>query len=134
MKVLDLLGKALGIEAEEVNNLFGKGMQSVRMNYYPPCPQPELVMGLCPHSDACALAILLQVNETDGLQIRKDGIWIPVLPLPNAFIVNVGDSLEVLSPFNFHYLLLPPPSYFMKVLGTFQIYFPQFQEHCYFFF
>lgn len=97
MKVLDLLGKALGIEAEEVNNLFGKGMQSVRMNYYPPCPQPELVMGLCPHSDACALAILLQVNETDGLQIRKDGIWIPVLPLPNAFIVNVGDSLEIFS-------------------------------------
>ncbi|OIT28338.1 protein srg1, partial [Nicotiana attenuata] len=78
MKVLKLLGKALGVEAEEVNNLFEKGMQSMRMNYYPPCPKPELVMGLCPHSDACALAILLQVNETDGLQIRKDGIWIPI--------------------------------------------------------
>ena len=65
------------------------------MNYYPPCPQPELVMGLNTHSDAAALTILLQINEMKGLQIRKDGRWIPIKPLPNAFIVNIGDILEV---------------------------------------
>ncbi|KAM3748531.1 hypothetical protein ACB098_05G116500 [Castanea mollissima] len=65
------------------------------MNYYPPCPQPELVMGLNAHSDAVALTILLQTNEMEGLQIRKDGRWIPVKPLPNAFIVNVGDILSI---------------------------------------
>ncbi|MCE5166007.1 hypothetical protein HAX54_013960 [Datura stramonium] len=95
MKVLKELGKAVGIEEEEVKSVFEEGMQSMRMNYYPPCPQPELVMGVCPHSDACALTILLQVNQTEGLQIRKDGIWIPILPLPNAFIVNVGDAFEI---------------------------------------
>ena len=67
----------------------------MRMNYYPPCPQPELVMGLNAHSDAAALTILLQINEMEGPQIRKDGRWIPIKPLPNAFIVNVGDILEV---------------------------------------
>ncbi|KAH1133590.1 hypothetical protein GLYMA_05G094600v4 [Glycine max] len=30
-------------------------------------------------------------------QIRKDGLWIPVKPLPNAFIINLGDMLEVMS-------------------------------------
>jgi isopenicillin N synthase-like dioxygenase len=30
-----------------------------------------------------------------GLQIKKDGLWIPINPLPNAFVVNVGDLLEV---------------------------------------
>ncbi|KAJ8545366.1 hypothetical protein K7X08_017949 [Anisodus acutangulus] len=97
MKVLELLGKAVGIKEEEVKSLFEEGMQSMRMNYYPPCPQPELVMGICPHSDACGLTILLQVNETEGLQIRKDGVWTPIVPLPNAFIVNVGDVLEIFS-------------------------------------
>jgi len=31
----------------------------------------------------------------EGLQIKKDGMWIPVIPLPNAFVVNIGDILEV---------------------------------------
>ena len=65
------------------------------MNYYPPCPQPESVIGLSPHSDAVGLTILLQINEMEGLQIRKEGLWIPVKPLPNAFIINIGDIVEV---------------------------------------
>lgn len=67
----------------------------MRMNYYPPSPQPEKVIGLTNHSDATALTILLQVNEVEGLQIRKDDMWVPVRPMPNAFVVNVGDILEV---------------------------------------
>ncbi|KAL3376960.1 hypothetical protein AABB24_003404 [Solanum stoloniferum] len=97
MKVLEMLGKALGIDEEEVKSVFEEGMQSMRMNYYPPCPQPEKVMGLCPHSDSSGLTILLQVNEIEGLQIKKDGIWISILPLPNAFVVNVGDALKIFS-------------------------------------
>ncbi|KAJ8639010.1 hypothetical protein MRB53_015704 [Persea americana] len=67
------------------------------MNYYPPCPQPESVIGLSPHSDAVGLTILLQINEMEGLQIRKEGLWIPVKPLPNAFIINIGDIVEIIS-------------------------------------
>ena len=89
------MAKALRMEHNDMRNLFEEGYQGMRMNYYPPCPQPELVMGLNAHSDAAALTILLQINEMEGLQIRKDGRWIPVKPLPNAFIVNVGDILEV---------------------------------------
>ncbi|KAI3839596.1 hypothetical protein MKW92_041388 [Papaver armeniacum] len=63
------------------------------MNYYPPCPTPELVIGLTPHSDFTGLTILLQVNEVEGLQIRKEERWISIKPLPNAFIVNIGDIM-----------------------------------------
>ncbi|KAL0328936.1 UNVERIFIED_CONTAM: protein SRG1 [Sesamum calycinum] len=97
MKILKLMAKALGMKAEEMETLFAEGMHSMRMNYYPPCPQPELVTGLYPHSDAIGLTILLQVNEVDALQIKKDGFWIPVAPLPNAFIINIGDILEVVT-------------------------------------
>ncbi|XP_059439774.1 protein SRG1-like [Corylus avellana] len=97
MKILDLLAKALKMEAMDMKELFEEGWQSIRMNYYPPCPQPELVIGLNPHSDAVGLTILLQVNEMEGLQIRKNGMWIPVKPLPNAFVVNIGDILEMVT-------------------------------------
>ncbi|KAL8460793.1 hypothetical protein ACS0TY_032339 [Phlomoides rotata] len=96
LKILNLMVKALGMKAEDMKTLFDVGMQSMRMNYYPPCPQPELVTGLYPHSDVEGLTILLQVNEKEGLQIKKDGVWIPVSPLPDAFVVNIGDALEVL--------------------------------------
>ncbi|KAL9403782.1 hypothetical protein Peur_000754 [Populus x canadensis] len=95
--ILGKMAKALKIEAEEVEELFGNGFQSMRMNYYPPCPQPDKVIGLTPHSDAVGLTILLQVNEVEGLQVKKDGKWVPVKPLPNAFIFNVGDILEIIT-------------------------------------
>ncbi|KAJ6776161.1 3-DIOXYGENASE putative-RELATED [Salix koriyanagi] len=95
--ILGKMAKALKIEAEEVEELFGNGLQSMRMNYYPPCPQPDKVIGLTPHSDAVGLTILLQVNEVEGLQVKKDGKWVPVKPLPNAFIFNIGDVLEIIT-------------------------------------
>ncbi|KAJ7978982.1 2-oxoglutarate (2OG) and Fe(II)-dependent oxygenase superfamily protein [Quillaja saponaria] len=70
---------------------------TMRMNYYPPCPQPDLVIGINPHSDDVGLTILLQVKEMEGLQIRKYGTWNPVKALRNAFIVNIGDILKVLN-------------------------------------
>ncbi|KAF2555350.1 hypothetical protein F2Q68_00013552, partial [Brassica cretica] len=63
------MGEALEIKPEEIEERFGDDMfQSMRMNYYPPC-----------------------------LQIKKDGKWVFVKPLPNAFIVNVGDVLEIIT-------------------------------------
>ncbi|KAG2689165.1 hypothetical protein I3760_09G127600 [Carya illinoinensis] len=97
VKILDLMAKALRMEARDMRELFEEGWQAMRMNYYPPCPQPELAIGLTPHSDPVGLTILLQINEMEGLQIRKKGMWIPVKPLPNAFIVNIGDILEIVT-------------------------------------
>ncbi|WJZ96646.1 hypothetical protein VitviT2T_015310 [Vitis vinifera] len=95
MMLLGFMAKALKLEKGEMEELFEDGKQSVRMTYYPPCPQPELVMGLTPHSDATGITILLQINGVDGLQIKNDGVWIPVSFLPDALVVNIGDILEL---------------------------------------
>lgn len=95
MLILCHLAKALNMDVKEMDSFFGEGVQSVRMNYYPPCPEPEKAMGFTPHSDADALTILFQLNETEGLQVRKDGRWVPVKPVPCGFVVNVGDVMEV---------------------------------------
>ncbi|KAH7836508.1 hypothetical protein Vadar_002203 [Vaccinium darrowii] len=97
MTLLGLMLKALKIDKGEMEAMFEDGMQAVRMTYYPPCPQPKKVMGLTPHSDATGITILLQVNGVQGFQVKRDGIWIPVNILPDAFVVNVGDVLEIFS-------------------------------------
>ncbi|XP_061356074.1 codeine O-demethylase-like [Gastrolobium bilobum] len=96
MILVGLMGKALKIDKREWE-VFENGMQSVRMTYYPPCPKPELVMGFPAHSDATGITILNQVNGVHGLQIKKHGIWIPVKIISDAFIVNIGDILEIMS-------------------------------------
>ncbi|GLJ22874.1 hypothetical protein SUGI_0431390 [Cryptomeria japonica] len=48
------------------------------------------------HSDPNALTILLQ-GYASGLQVFKNGRWCTVKPVRNAFVVNIGDQLQVLS-------------------------------------
>lgn len=105
MAILCQMAKALKMNGEEMRALFSDGVQSMRMNYYPPCPEPDMAIGFTPHSDADALTILYQLNETEGLQIRKDGKWVPVKPLPNAFVVNIGDIMEVILVLEFEYAI-----------------------------
>ncbi|KAI3853287.1 hypothetical protein MKW92_014520 [Papaver armeniacum] len=95
--LLEMMEKALKVEPKGLSEFFEDGLQSMRMNYYPPCPRPELVTGLTSHSDFGGLTILLQLNEVDGLQIKKEERWILIKPLPNAFVVNVGDVLEIMT-------------------------------------
>jgi isopenicillin N synthase-like dioxygenase len=108
------MAKALKVEPNEMLELFDDITQSMRMNLYPPCPQPENVIGLNPHSDAAALTILLQANEIEGLQIRKDGQWISIKPLADAFVINVGDILEVIICYKICFI----SSYFITFLSV----------------
>ncbi|KAK9100082.1 hypothetical protein Scep_023512 [Stephania cephalantha] len=95
--LVGLMAKNLGIDQDKFIDLFKDGLQSTRLNYYPPCPDPSKVLGISPHSDATGITILLQLNEVDGLQIRHDGNWVPVKMLPSALLVNIGDVIEILS-------------------------------------
>lgn len=67
------------------------------VNCYPPCPEPEIALGLPPHSDYSCLTILYQSCE--GLQIIdfEDGKWKAVPHIHGALQVHVGDHFEVLS-------------------------------------
>ncbi|KAH9615980.1 hypothetical protein KSS87_023268 [Heliosperma pusillum] len=68
-----------------------------RFIYYPPCPCPERVLGVKPHSDGTYMTILLPDNEVDGLQVQKDEHWYKVPVIPGALFVNLGDLGEVMS-------------------------------------
>ncbi|XP_010533099.1 PREDICTED: protein SRG1 [Tarenaya hassleriana] len=92
------IARSLGVKEGRFEEIFGEAVQAVRMNYYPPCSRPDLVLGLSPHSDGSALTVLQQSRDSCvGLQILKDSMWVPFQPLPNALVINVGDTIEVLT-------------------------------------
>ena len=86
-------------EADDDDNIVEKlqdGSQLMVVNCYPPCPEPELTLGMPPHSDYGFLTLVLQ-DDIQGLQIQFQGKWFTVEPLTNSFVVNIGDHLEVAS-------------------------------------
>ncbi|GAB4826100.1 Protein DOWNY MILDEW RESISTANCE 6 [Ancistrocladus abbreviatus] len=97
MKIQEAISESLGLEKDYIKNVLGDQGQHMAINYYPPCPQPDLTYGLPGHTDPNALTILLQDLHVCGLQVLKDGRWVAVKPLPDAFVINIGDQLQALS-------------------------------------
>ncbi|KAK4481123.1 hypothetical protein RD792_012000 [Penstemon davidsonii] len=81
---------------EEILKEFEDGSQLMVVNCYPPCPEPDLTLGMPPHSDYGFLT-LLQQDEVKGLQIQHQDKWVTIQPIPGSFVVNVGDHLEIFS-------------------------------------
>ncbi|PSR91394.1 Protein DMR6-LIKE OXYGENASE 2 like [Actinidia chinensis var. chinensis] len=96
LRLLEAISESLGLDRDYINSQLGKHGQHMAMNYYPPCPQPELTYGLPGHTDPNLITILLQ-DHVPGLQVLQNGKWVPVHPIPNTFIVNIGDQMQVLS-------------------------------------
>lgn len=97
-KLLELIAVSLGLERDRFNGFFKDQTTFIRLNHYPPCPIPDLALGVGRHKDAGALTILAQ-DDVGGLQVKRksDGQWILVKPTPNAYIINVGDMIQVWS-------------------------------------
>lgn len=90
------ISKSWGLEecyVEKAMN-FDTGFQLFAVNLYPPCPQPEQAIGIPAHTDHSLFTLLIE-NEIGGLQIQHNGEWFNVNPIPNSFLVNTGDHLEV---------------------------------------
>ena len=96
--LLKAMARSLNIEKHSFLKQFGeRGTMTARFNLYPPCPRPDLILGVKPHADGSAVTFLLQDSEVEGLQIMKDGQWYRVPIVPHALFVNVGDQAEVIN-------------------------------------
>ncbi|KAI8535702.1 hypothetical protein RHMOL_Rhmol10G0194100 [Rhododendron molle] len=97
-KLLRTLSLGLGLEGKELKAAVGGNelVYLMKINYYPPCPRPDLALGVVAHSDMCAITILVP-NEVQGLQAFLDGCWYDVKYIPNALIIHIGDQIEILS-------------------------------------
>ncbi|OMO96757.1 Oxoglutarate/iron-dependent dioxygenase [Corchorus olitorius] len=91
------LSVLMGLDRDGLIKLQGELKQGIRMNYYPTCSRPDLVLGMSPHSDGGALTLLLQDDQVTGLQIKHKESWVNVKPIPDSLVVNIGDAIEILS-------------------------------------
>jgi isopenicillin N synthase-like dioxygenase len=62
-------------------------------------PSPSyqtIALGVGRHKDSSALTVLAQ-GDIEGLQVKRKlvGDWISVKPIHGAFIINVGDIIQV---------------------------------------
>uniref|UniRef100_M8CTD7 Protein SRG1 n=1 Tax=Aegilops tauschii TaxID=37682 RepID=M8CTD7_AEGTA len=90
--VLRSIDKLLKIEEDYfVNQISNKASGFARFNYYPPCPRPDLVLGLMPHSDSGLLTILFNNDNVGGLQVQRDGRWYNVPTKPHTLLINLAD-------------------------------------------
>ncbi|KAL4204855.1 hypothetical protein AMTRI_Chr01g111810 [Amborella trichopoda] len=97
IKLLELISLSLGLSATCLNGFFKNQTSFIRLNYYPPCPCPDVALGVGRHKDAGALTVLAQ-DEVGGLEVRgKDGKWVAVKAVLDSYIINVGDIVQVWS-------------------------------------
>lgn len=97
-RLMRSLSLSLGLEGHEVKEAAGGEdlIYLLKINYYPPCPRPDLALGVVAHTDMSAITILVP-NEVQGLQVFKNNHWYDVKYIPNALIIHIGDQIEILS-------------------------------------
>ncbi|KAL2254449.1 protein DMR6-LIKE OXYGENASE 2-like [Sesamum indicum] len=97
-KLLKGVSESLGIEESEMEKCLGldSSLQIFAANLYPRCPNPDVAVGVAPHSDHGLFTLLIQ-NQVAGLHIQHKGKWVHVNPLPNSILVNTADHLEIFS-------------------------------------
>ncbi|KAG5250491.1 hypothetical protein OIU77_025975 [Salix suchowensis] len=94
-EILELICEGLGLECGYFGGKLSENSM-LSVNRYPPCPDPTLTLGLPKHCDPNLITILLQ-GDVCGLQVFKHGEWIGVGPVPDAFVINIGYQLQIIS-------------------------------------
>lgn len=100
--LLRAISEGLGT-SDRISNAFSPTHSSfLRLNHYtvedPMADEQseEVGLGVHHHSDAGALTLLWQ-SDTAGLQVYRDGYWYGIPPIHDAFVINIGDMVQVWS-------------------------------------
>lgn len=95
-ELMSHLAVGLGLPERTFRDIFGERPHSLaKLIAYPPTPPGEA--GVNSHHDAGFLTVLLQHGVAGLEALNSDGEWIPVPPVPGAFVINLGEMLQVMS-------------------------------------
>ena len=105
LNIVDEIARSLDSHVD-LAEAFGAHSSFLRLNYYPPCPDPASdtssflpdsgELGISHHSDAGAVTVLIQ-DGMPGLQVYHDGRWIDVASDRGTVLINIGDVVQVWS-------------------------------------
>ena len=89
----------LDVDLARFHRLFERSQSRLKLNHYPPQDAPERLdeIGVLPHSDTGAFTILWQ-DDHGGLEVEnKGGEWVGVPPVPETFVINLGNVMQMWS-------------------------------------
>ncbi|PVF97264.1 Clavaminate synthase-like protein [Serendipita vermifera] len=111
------LALGLNLPDDYFDNFYQGQLAHVKLaHYYRPegFKASETDVGVAPHTDWGAITILLQ-DEIGGLEVfdQESSEWIKVSPIPDAFVINLGDLLARWTNDEYkstkHRVISPPP-------------------------
>lgn len=94
-KLLNVFALALNMPIDYFDDKFKKPMAQLRVLRYPSTKYSDgEPMGAGEHTDFGWITMISESN-TGGLEVQSaGGDWIKVQPMPNAFVINVGDLMS----------------------------------------
>lgn len=99
MRLLRHWAVALGQDAHVWDGTFAdRPAPLLKLVHYPADPTAtadDAGQGVGGHKDGGVLTLLMPQPGSTGLQVEHDGRWIDADPLDGAFVVNIGELLEV---------------------------------------
>ncbi|NHN91963.1 isopenicillin N synthase family dioxygenase [Acetobacter sicerae] len=95
-RLISAFALALGLDADAFEKSLTRPPSQLRLIHYPYDPTAHDVAGIGAHTDFECFTLLRATAP--GLEVMNgQGEWIDAPPVENAFIVNIGDMLELLS-------------------------------------
>lgn len=92
-RLVRLTAMGLGLDQGYFDDAMRDPVANLRLLHYPASERTLDTIGCGPHSDYGFMTVLAQ-DGVGGLDVEgENGIWIPVQPVPDAFVVNLGDLL-----------------------------------------
>jgi isopenicillin N synthase-like dioxygenase len=92
-RMVEAIAISLGMPADSLNSYFEKPTIFLRLLHYPTQPAEDGLYGSAPHTDYGFITLLAQ-DDVGGLEVKNRAEqWVPAPPVPNTFVMNVGDIL-----------------------------------------
>jgi isopenicillin N synthase-like dioxygenase len=96
LRLLQAWATSLGADAHVFDAAFAENPATlIKIVRYPGKSDPEPQQGVGAHKDSGVLTLLYVEPGKGGLQVQHGDGWIDAPPLPGAFVVNIGELLEV---------------------------------------
>lgn len=96
LRLMQAWAISLGADEHVFDEAFAdKPFTLIKIVRYPGKSDPTPRQGVGAHKDSGVLTLLFVEPGKEGLQVEKDGDWIDAPPLDGAFVVNIGELLEV---------------------------------------
>jgi isopenicillin N synthase-like dioxygenase len=94
-QILSLLAESLNLPASYFEAFLTDPMPVLRLLHYPPAERvlQDGQVGSGAHTDWGSVTLLAQ-DDMGGLQVKLGDVWVDAPPVPDSFVVNLGDMMQ----------------------------------------